>query len=389
MISTILHIVGLHGDIDGNQFLHYSEEKARFKDKQYIFLPVNDGIGNLEQTSEVSGCHWSFVLIHRSSRQAHYVDSLFVDNPQWQYCAATIVAGVELLLDEEYDFVIEHNTPNQYYYNYSKGDAGPCGPFVYYMMNLYIGSVIIPFQDRDQEADIDFAIGNGLGRMPYWNFHSQEVRSYIMDRAVRVKTEMVWKQAAADHDRAAMVGLQSPPTMQEYPWRLDCPGPTGNARKEAFQTGRIVENAGYEENEGIRETVGGEQASLKHWASNSSQTTDETDSEDLFAGCNPVASFRTAISKETTYSIAAIKASEISAKVENKTIEDYIEAHQLAHLHVDQYDTSHVEETRTTVDDEPELVWAGEDTEVPYVSAHLPKRDLQNYLAGQGPASDH
>jgi hypothetical protein len=209
LMGQCLYGPGVEGDVDGNNFAGMDEYKRMFENKQWIFIPINDGMV-ARDTSIAQGAHWSFVAVNRRDLIAHYVDSLYVRDWRYQQLANAIVRGLGNILNEEYEFTIEIYTPHQWYDNkydnYHGHDVGPCGPFVVTMIKEYVAEIV---HHRE----------NGLGELsdlyitPRWSrgfrqiFNSFDVRVDITVHMARLKIKLNADRLADQHDAVVLAGL--------------------------------------------------------------------------------------------------------------------------------------------------------------------------------------
>lgn len=73
-----------------------------FSDKDWIFMPVNDGMLRYKN-SDIFGAHWSVVTLDRIHKTAHYYDSLYVRDAEYIDLANDVATGMLQLLDENVD----------------------------------------------------------------------------------------------------------------------------------------------------------------------------------------------------------------------------------------------------------------------------------------------
>ncbi|KAF2798108.1 hypothetical protein K505DRAFT_333726 [Melanomma pulvis-pyrius CBS 109.77] len=203
-ISYILYRVGKDGDIDGNDYANYDEEKRRLMGKKWIFLPINDGFMEGDP-STAHGCHWAFVVVDRDGLTALYVDSLFGKSWHFRNLARTVVAGVGNILNVKLHFIVDESAPNQNSSNTCRNDLGPCGPFVVTATELFLQTICY-FQDCDREHECFVRFDEDLCRT--WRFNSMRVRHNVLRDIGWKKCQQMMQKAAVDHNEAAFKGVE-------------------------------------------------------------------------------------------------------------------------------------------------------------------------------------
>ncbi|KAJ4304548.1 hypothetical protein N0V90_000074 [Kalmusia sp. IMI 367209] len=183
------------------------EYRAMFEDKKFIFMPLNDGYGELS-TTVTHGVHWALLLIDRPNSRAHYIDSLFKEHEGWQNLARTYAHAIGNLLEEEYEFYIEWNAPNQWKHNKSVVDRGPCGPFVLKMVNV-LTRHIRDVQHMEREADILFHLSPFVQEMFKNEFDSEQLRWHLIYTLGSVKASQIASRLRNEHDEAALGDLRA------------------------------------------------------------------------------------------------------------------------------------------------------------------------------------
>ncbi|PSN67970.1 hypothetical protein BS50DRAFT_572952 [Corynespora cassiicola Philippines] len=203
MTCEILHNVAVY-DWDPAECVMY---KDAFKDAKYILLPINDGYGG--QTFEgTGGLHWSLLVVNRCSGEAHYIDSMFVNNPRFSIQGyRTSVGLAKILGDDEYDFQPEMYSPNQNLHNRFAHDGGACGPFVHEMMATCIDH-IRSMREWGHEDTLRFSLTEEFPINWAQHFHSQKTRCSVFARFVGHKRLVDSKAQADQHNLVAMRDLE-------------------------------------------------------------------------------------------------------------------------------------------------------------------------------------
>ena len=201
LIASILYRVGKDGDVDGNNYKSYNQEKLRLAGKKWIFLPINDGFA--EEDPLARGSHWSFLVIDIVDRSAIYEDGLFSHNDEWigHAIAYYIMTGVGNLLNLELNFRVDHYAPHQWNNNLAPmwADNGPCGPWTIFSIILFTKR-IIGFQDDGIEASRTISFDDVV--WSWWEFDSKNVREYIQSIIFERRQRQVVEQANAAHSIA-------------------------------------------------------------------------------------------------------------------------------------------------------------------------------------------
>jgi hypothetical protein len=199
---------------------HYDEYRIMFGNKRWIFCIVNDASGSFDQ----HGTHWSFVVVDRVHRTAHYIDSMFVFNTAAQKLGCDISLGLLKILGEDesqWRYYPEMNSPHQNWHNGYSHDAGACGPFVFKMTEILV-ETIEEYQAVGREHECSMRIPSGYHLQFKKIFDSWDVRQDIAHRMVRWKTYTDSVALAAKHDQAAVIGedvvlLDTPATAPPRP----------------------------------------------------------------------------------------------------------------------------------------------------------------------------
>jgi hypothetical protein len=204
-ITQLMYQVGRNGDVDGNNFANYKNEKERFANKKWIFLPINDGIADY---GAYGGTHWSFLVVNRIDGIAHYVDSLFINKQKQHLIAFRVMRGLSSLIKQKLTFEVEWESPNQYANNLFPIDDGACGPFVYFMIKHFT-EAIRDAQKEGLEDRVDLSLDEDfpgrIGRL----FHSKDVRWAVAFAIANEKRKVDAKPVAARHNAFVMVGLEN------------------------------------------------------------------------------------------------------------------------------------------------------------------------------------
>jgi hypothetical protein len=219
-ITQLMYQVGRDGDVDENDFASYKEEKKRFANKKWIFLPINDGIANFGING---GTHWSFLAVNLNNHLAHYVDSLLINNVRQRWIASTVMKGLASIIGQRLELQVELNSPNQIENNLFAGDCGACGPFVYYMIKQYTKS-IRQAQVDGLENSVDLSLCEEVPESFGQDFHSWFVRREIAIVIAREKRKQDAKPIADRHNEVATAGLQNTMligTIQHPQWVVD------------------------------------------------------------------------------------------------------------------------------------------------------------------------
>ncbi|KAH6633549.1 hypothetical protein C7974DRAFT_375620 [Boeremia exigua] len=162
-----------------------------FGDKKWIFLPVNDAIGEPKDV-ELMGAHWSLVALDRVHKRMHYYDSAFMADVRFWEAACFVAQGMLTMLDEnvqEWEFYREWQTPNQFRDNQFRdaegncADDGACGPFVW-SMTATLTDHILQAQWAGQEDSCSLGLDTYQDFPARWGswWHSQHIRKTIQNR---------------------------------------------------------------------------------------------------------------------------------------------------------------------------------------------------------------
>ena len=199
--AQIFYLAALNKDGAAQEYDAY---RARFHDKRWIFIVINDAIGGVDYNGR-KGNHWSFVCLNRARKLCHYYDSISMTN---RGIGCDVAVGLLQILGENetsWTFSPEYHSPNQLDNNLFKFDVGACGPFVYHMMKALIN--IIRFEMRsDREAYISLHLNYDFPENFGQNFHSQEVRRDMQNVMIRWKCYLNAVTLMNEHDRATVSG---------------------------------------------------------------------------------------------------------------------------------------------------------------------------------------
>jgi hypothetical protein len=175
----------------------YDEYKARFRDKNWIFLVVNDAIGGMDNDGR-SGSHWSLVAMDVKWKRAYYYDSLFPNSNYHLDMGRDISLGMLKILGEhirQWKYIPQYDCPNQNWHNQFKYDAGACGPFVYKMTEILVNK-IKAYRQANREDECHINVGWEYRAQFKDVFHSLEVRKIIQRKIAH------WKGLAEARDEA-------------------------------------------------------------------------------------------------------------------------------------------------------------------------------------------
>ncbi|EUC49433.1 hypothetical protein COCMIDRAFT_63191, partial [Bipolaris oryzae ATCC 44560] len=207
----------------------YAQYRARFENKAWIFLVINDAIGGVENGC-LQGNHWSLLAIDRIHHTVSYYDSLFLGNDHPRHLGFQIGRGMLKILGEDvknWQYRIQQYTPHQNHHNQFSFDDGACGPFVYKMTEVLIKRIkLCQLRGEEDECFLDLCEGFPLDFKRH--FHSFLVRCEIQRRIARWKGIMDAPHFADDRDRQAIRGdfveLDDSPVIDfEIPRRPETP----------------------------------------------------------------------------------------------------------------------------------------------------------------------
>ena len=207
----------------------YSQYRARFENKSWIFLVINDAIGGVESDC-LQGNHWSLLAIDRIHYTVSYYDSLFLDDEQSRHLGFQIGRGMLKILQEDvknWRYRIQQYTPHQNYHNQFDYDDGACGPFVYKMTEVLIRRIKL-HQSRGEENECSLELCEDFPLDFKNQFHSFLVRREIQKRIARWKAIVDAPFFAYNHDHEAIRGecveLDDHPVIEfEIPRRPETP----------------------------------------------------------------------------------------------------------------------------------------------------------------------
>ncbi|KAF2651984.1 hypothetical protein K491DRAFT_760677 [Lophiostoma macrostomum CBS 122681] len=205
LMAVQLYQIYRWGDSNRDNFAGYGLERERLSSSRHVFIPMNDGIDEISNEGSGCGLHWSFVYIDRELCQATYIDSLFAFDAYHQRLAAAVVDAMGTLLEEDYEFSIDWNSPDQLKDNRSPVfDIGPCGPFVIETIRILV-AWIRGEQDAGNELDMIW-LPDGFGEE--YRFDSKRIREGIFADIARARMEETAKKLAKQHDEAALAGVK-------------------------------------------------------------------------------------------------------------------------------------------------------------------------------------
>ena len=185
----------------------YAEYQARFWDKQWIFVVVNDATGRAD-TYSLQGNHWSLVVIDRIHRKTYYFDSLFITDSSSQNMGREISRGMLKILGEDINlwrYLPQFNSPHQTIDNRFRGDTGACGPFVYKMTEMLIQHIrAAQLQGGEELCNVE--LYDGFQSYFRDHFHSRDVRHDIQKRIAHWKAVINASSIANGHDWDGILG---------------------------------------------------------------------------------------------------------------------------------------------------------------------------------------
>lgn len=111
-------------------------DRSGYRGRRYLFLVVNDA-----ELGALGGSHWSLLVIDNETGRASHFNSLPSFKPQ-EDAAKRALAGIGRILERRYILREEHQTPHQTKDNLAKTDSGACGPFVLFMMEHLLESIV-------------------------------------------------------------------------------------------------------------------------------------------------------------------------------------------------------------------------------------------------------
>jgi hypothetical protein len=204
-VSTAVQLLYMAGVGLGTEGMDHYKESS--KDKKWIFLPINDGLDGTTPT------HWSLLVVNRHDYTAHYVDSLYPDSGYHVENGQHVAKGLGILLDEEYQFVVEEYAPNQKMHNTHKiwrdgvklgEDAGPCGPFVVTMTKIYIQEITLAEGYCHADLYLAFDFPSRFRHL----FNSYLVRQDIQNKMAELKKKLMARELTAAHDAVVLAGQE-------------------------------------------------------------------------------------------------------------------------------------------------------------------------------------
>jgi hypothetical protein len=224
-LSTALELLGLSTDcgnhgiaivnsnmsqvfLTGAQFgdtheTGYDLYRERLKDKRWIFVPINDGMGG----GYGGGSHWSLVIMDRIHKCGFYYDSTGVNsNKMIEVLGCDASRGLLLILREDLQnwyWLPQEHSPSQWWDNLFKNDRGPCGPFVWKMTSLMIDKIIAS-QSVGDEVNCDLSLSYNYPRWFKSQFNSLYVRMEMQALIVHYKVEEDAARLVEEHDQAAI-----------------------------------------------------------------------------------------------------------------------------------------------------------------------------------------
>ncbi|KAL1797844.1 hypothetical protein ACET3X_004450 [Alternaria dauci] len=201
-VAQICHFAS--AGIDGPSG-EYDQYRARYSDKNWIFLVCNDGMGGVENNG-TSGSHWSMVAMDRISKRAYYYDSMWVHRIDYQNLGRDISLGMLHILGEDiglWRYDVQHGSPDQNDDNLFKQDGGACGPFVYKMTQILIRHIkaqqSLGFDQFSLDIDREWS-KHEFARQ----FHSGSVRRDMQDNILRWRHITQAVALADEYDHQAL-----------------------------------------------------------------------------------------------------------------------------------------------------------------------------------------
>ncbi|KAL5116418.1 hypothetical protein ACEQ8H_005654 [Pleosporales sp. CAS-2024a] len=194
----MIHIAS--GDSDA-QDPSYNDLRERFRDKKWIMFPVNDGMGGYSAPS-----HWALVVMDFVHMRVFYYNSIGVERNAMYYIAFEISGALLKILGtntERWVFLPQENSPNQFQNNMHGNDHGPCGPFVWKMMQIFIDQIIY-YQVAGREIDCDLELASDFPEYFGTLFNSMNVRIEMQHSLILAKIQMDSTKAMDEHDQAAV-----------------------------------------------------------------------------------------------------------------------------------------------------------------------------------------
>ncbi|KAJ4362064.1 hypothetical protein N0V83_011006 [Neocucurbitaria cava] len=201
--AQLFYFAKMCGDGDSPTYDHY---RARFQNKRWIFVVVNNGIGEVA-TDGTNGSHWSLLVLDRGRLAMHYYDSLYVGSYDFQMLGYDIGAGLLSILGEKLDgwtFTAERHSPYQVRDNLYDDDVGPCGPVVYTMTKVLVQH-IKRSQDLGEENECVIGLEAGFGNLFGSFFNSLQVRLEMQHAIMSWRCRLDAERLRDSHDQAAVL----------------------------------------------------------------------------------------------------------------------------------------------------------------------------------------
>lgn len=204
-ISQVFYMAYSSGDWNNNCYDVY---RQRLRNAKWIFVPINDGVGGGSDSS-ASGSHWSLVVVDRVHNIGFYYDSTGISRFNTiQKVAEVVLKGVLKILQENFEdwtWMPQENSPNQWRNNIFRWDRGPCGPFVWKMASIMI-ECIKRAQHVRKELACDLNLGDDFPQWFEGQFDSFGVRWAMHNLIAHFKMIMDPPVYIEEHDRAAVAG---------------------------------------------------------------------------------------------------------------------------------------------------------------------------------------
>lgn len=200
--AQIFYMAAMCNDGSGQAYDNY---RARFRNKRWIFVVVNDAFGGVE-SDDTKGSHWALIALDRRTKCVHYYDSLYLLYQSNQAIARDVGKGLLLILEEDihrWHFQPEWHCPNQTRDNLCTEDIGPCGPFVYKMTEMLI-CMIKQNQTADGEGESGLRLLSGFSQYFGRIFNSHHVRWGIQRAMIFWKCHLDLPRFVYEHDQTAL-----------------------------------------------------------------------------------------------------------------------------------------------------------------------------------------
>jgi hypothetical protein len=223
-IAQMLNGVASHND--GHK-PYYDFLRARFADKNWIFVPINDGVDSTHAFG-VAGSHWSLLIVDRVHEKVYYYDSFYTPdlsqgNPKdtgyrMMQIAHMVVIGILQVLGvmntKTWSLYPQKHTPHQNHNNQFLGDEGACGPFVW-RMSAFMIDLIKQYRRAGKEHEFTVALAPGFPALFGTFFNSYTVREEIRNLIAQFKnTSLMGSDSMEELDLSAVEGRYVVPRSQ-------------------------------------------------------------------------------------------------------------------------------------------------------------------------------